>query len=128
MKKEKKKTGIYNWVSIITSLIVLLMSVYAIAVKYLDEKYHYEYFADKTLIDFPLILISIYLIAAILLIISIFQNKSALKTKLALKILVVVFIIFSTPTVIKHSSRVYHIIAGIKLFVDPDYPFERWCS
>lgn len=41
MKKEKKKAGIYNWVSIITSLIVLLMSVYAIAVKYLDEKYHY---------------------------------------------------------------------------------------
>lgn len=124
MKKEKKKAGIYNWVSIITSLIVLLMSVYAIAVKYLDEKYHYEYFADKTLIDFPLILISIYLIAAILLVISIFQNKSASKTTLALKILVV-FIIFSTPTVIKHSSRVYHIKAGIKLFVDPNYPFER---
>lgn len=81
MKKEKKKTGIYNWVSIITSLIVLLMSVYAIAVKYLDEKYHYEYFADKTLIDFPLILISIYLIAAILLIISLFQNKSASKQR-----------------------------------------------
>ena len=105
MKKEKKKTGIYNWVSIITSLIVLLMSLYAIAVKYLDEKYHYEYFADKTLIDFPLILISIYLIAAILLIISLFQNKSVSKTTLALKILVVVFIIFSN--ICSHSVLLY---------------------
>lgn len=124
MAKEKG-TGIYNWVSIITALIVLSMSVYAIAVKYLDEKYHYEYFAEKTLIDFPTILICIYLIAAILFIISIFQNKSTSKTILALKILVVIFVFFATPTVIKHSSRVYHIKAGIKLFVDPDYPFER---